>query len=266
MVNICVSPRAREFHPQRREDTLSTKVVPIPVRESWSRERAEALLRELPAVRAVRLVLGRSGRLDEVHVLATDEIGAKQVVRNVESALFRYFGRAVDHRKISVAQVRSGRPQGQPQQREVPAAPIEVEPGPRLVLTGHEESEEPDRRVRARVSIELAGRRFEGSADGADVAHARLEASARATLRAIEAAARSFGEKDSTADLALELDGVSEAGGFECRSVLVSVTVMNGRYALPLSGAARINGSPSRSATLAALQATDRWVRGRLKV
>lgn len=254
------------IHRKWREGPVKTKVVPLPARETWSRERAEGLLRKLPSVRAVRLVLGRSGRLDEVHVLATDEIGAKQVVRNVESALFRQFGRAVDHRKISVAQIQSRRPVREQPDALRPTVSPAVGPGPRLVLASHEERGEAQRRVMAKVSIELGGRRFEGSAHGADVAHARLETSVRATLEAIETAARSLGEGDGPAELELELDGVAEVGGFDYRSVLVSVTAMNDRYSLPLAGAARINGSPTRAATLAALQATDRWVRGQLMV
>lgn len=47
------------------------------------------------------------GRLDEIHVLASDALHPKQVVRNIESALSAGMGILIDRRVVSVAQVRT---------------------------------------------------------------------------------------------------------------------------------------------------------------
>jgi hypothetical protein len=65
--------------------------------------RAEELLGTLPGVVSVRIEASPSGDVDAIHVLTSVEIGPKQTVRNIESALLAHLGMRVDHRKISVA-------------------------------------------------------------------------------------------------------------------------------------------------------------------
>jgi len=48
--------------------------------------------------------------VSEIHVLTTSDQQAKQVVRNIESALMAQLGLKIDHRKISVAQTADVRP------------------------------------------------------------------------------------------------------------------------------------------------------------
>ena len=237
----------------------------LPVREPWFPERAEELLGALEAVEAVRLVLGRSGRLDEVHVLATDAVTAKQVVRNVESALFVHFGRSIDHRKISVAQIQSEVPGEKP---PPPPPPVAPRPGDRLderiVLLGHQVTGEASQRVTLKVSIGWRGNTFQGTAHGANVARTRLETCAQATLRAIEAATRSELETQERQPPAFHLDGIAVVGDRDSPTVVVSVTAMNDLKASPLTGAVGLDDDPGRTVILATLRATDRWVRGQL--
>src|SRR5687768_4890687 len=47
----------------------------------------EQLLSGLAGVISARVVSNANGRLDEIHVLASDRLHPKQIVRNVESAL-----------------------------------------------------------------------------------------------------------------------------------------------------------------------------------
>lgn len=65
----------------------------------------EALIQSLPGVEGARIVLDERGAVREVHVLALASRPPKSVVRDVESALQARWGLAVDHRRISVAQL-----------------------------------------------------------------------------------------------------------------------------------------------------------------
>ena len=77
---------------------------------AWTVRRAEQLLSALAGVLSARIVADRSGEIEEIHVLVTQEIQPKQAVRNVESALMAQLGIRVDHRKISVAQTADVKP------------------------------------------------------------------------------------------------------------------------------------------------------------
>jgi len=59
------------------------------------------------------------GEVSEIHVLTTSDQQAKQVVRNIESALMAQLGLKIDHRKISVAQTADVRPIEQMQEEAV---------------------------------------------------------------------------------------------------------------------------------------------------
>ena len=72
-------------------------------------QRAEELLSTLPGVISARIVASGTGSVEEIHVLTTDEVSAKQTVRNVESALIAHLGMRVSHKKISVATSSEGR-------------------------------------------------------------------------------------------------------------------------------------------------------------
>lgn len=76
------------------------------VRPAVRRSDIEDLLSRLPGVLAVRLAVNDWGAIEAVHVLATVDRGAKQIVRDIESALQARFGLRLDHKKVSVAQVR----------------------------------------------------------------------------------------------------------------------------------------------------------------
>lgn len=65
--------------------------------------RAEELIATLTGVLSVRIVPSDTGSVDEIHVLTTNEINPKHMVRNIESALMAQLGLRVNHRKVSVA-------------------------------------------------------------------------------------------------------------------------------------------------------------------
>src|SRR3990170_4666342 len=67
----------------------------------------ERLLRSLAGIVSARVISDPLGRGEEIHVLASDRLHPKQVVRNVESALSAGLGIVIDRRVVSVAQVRA---------------------------------------------------------------------------------------------------------------------------------------------------------------
>ena len=61
----------------------------------------------IPEVNAARIVTSEDGRPTEVHILASPEKHAKQVVRDVQSVAMATFGLELDRRVISVVQLES---------------------------------------------------------------------------------------------------------------------------------------------------------------
>ena len=102
--------------------------------KGWSIERAEELLRTLTGVVSVRVVASPDGEVEEIHVLTTEEVGPKQTVRNVESALLAHLDKVIDHRTISVAQTTAGEQGGNGDVNRVPGRLMEE----RILLLGHE--------------------------------------------------------------------------------------------------------------------------------
>lgn len=249
-------------------------------KDGWTIDRAEALLNSLTGVVSVRMVAKPGGAIEEIHVLTTEEVSPKQTVRNVESALQAHFDVEVDHRKISVAQTSEyAAPQATEPSRPEPARvepprtvreqPTLVQPLPsaaetRILFNGHQVESERAQRVRMRVVVEWKGEQFTGEAEGPDLPRPRMEAVANAALRAVEAAIRPrLGERDRRS-FSLALDGVELLDAFGRHYVLVAVHALNGRDVTALAGASAVGDSHDRAVILATLQATDRWVRGRI--
>jgi hypothetical protein len=66
----------------------------------------------IPEVNAARIVTSEAGRPTEVHILASPEKHAKQVVRDVQSVAMATFGLELDRRVISVVQLESSNGNG----------------------------------------------------------------------------------------------------------------------------------------------------------
>jgi hypothetical protein len=233
-------------------------------RARWTIQEAERLLLSLKGVLSARLVTRPGGDVDEVHVVTTEEVSPKQTVRNVESALLASLDLPVDHRKISVAQTKElpssiVEPDEEPTVRLLPE-PVQAEW--RILFHGHQVETERSHQVRHRVEIEWKGERYTGTASAADLPRGRLEAVTKATLSAVEAAMADELAETSRPGVTLALDGVKIVHAFDCEFVLVAVHAMAGRDVAPLAGATVVESSSDRAAILAALQATDRWVRG----
>jgi hypothetical protein len=241
----------------RESETLSTGSV----------QDAEDLLRSLTGVRSVRIVTGTDGEIEEIHVLTSDRISPKQTVRNVESALLAHLNLPIDHRKISVAQteqgaVAPGGPEGTMSLvLEKPIAPREG----RILYRSHHAASDTPNKARFTVNLEWGGTDYTGSAVAPDLPKARMEAAVHATLRAVEAIAAGTSEESSEDSIpAFIVDGISVVKAFEQKFAFVAVQALAGRDVVSLSGAARLAGRVEASFVQATLQATDRWVRGRM--
>ena len=240
------------------ESLMVERSADHPGKAGWSIERAEELLGTLRGVVSVRVVASPDGDVEEIHVLTTDEVGPKQTARNVESALLAQLDKVIDHRTISVAQTAGGA------QEENGNRGPERRVDERILFLGHEAEPERSHKIRIQVQVEWKGKRFMGDASGADLPRTRLDTVANAALRGVEAAVAT-GQGDEEPTVALALDGVRLVDAFERVYALVAVHATSGREIRRLSGAAIVDGAPDRAVILAALQATDRWVRGRLK-
>ncbi len=244
-------------------------------------EQAEELIRTLPGVVSVRVVDNGEGSIQEVHILTTSEIPAKQTVRNVESALFAHLGLRIDHRRVSVAAA-SETPAAPASQRPPTSTPSPVAPSANSgagrssgdadtegmgVYTPQPGLEGPRRRiyfedvevrgsrargVSCRVSLVKDGTSFVGEARGVDGDRARLELAARAACLAI-------GDADAK-DRQFGLEGVRLFDAFDRRFIFVGVTVRYGRNVRLLAGTCEVSDSAETAAVLAVLDATNRWL------
>ncbi len=244
----------------------------FPNKATWSVQGAEQLICSLRGVDSVRIVTNPAGEIEEIHVLTSEDISPKQTVRNVESALRAHYDLVVDHRKISVAQAAAGAEiepvQAVHEVREEPSEGLvlhldRVSAPNRILFLGHQVETRRSQRVQITVRLEWGGREYLGEASGADLPRARREALAQATLRALESAIGGM-EGESSAYPTLTLDGVKTVDAFDRRFILVAVHAMAGRDIKALAGSVVIDDVPDRAVILATLQATDRWVRGRM--
>ena len=214
--------------------------------EAWNMRRAEQLIAALSGVLSARIVTGRSGEIEEIHVLTTAEVQAKQAVRNVESALMAQLGIKVDHRKISVAQTAEVRPIDILEQQAVSDAAARR----KLVYADLVVETPRPRRVAIRVLLRSGDVLVEGVEEGVDEARSRVQLAARAAVKAIE--------KDLV-DSGVVLEGVKVVEAFDRKLVLAGVHGVGGRISQLLVGTAEIRESPEQAAVLAVLDATNRW-------
>lgn len=237
--------------------SLNAEKSPAPGPREWSLEEAEALLNSLKGVVSARVVESRRGEIEEIHLLTGGEASPKQSVRNVESALLAHFGIAIDHRKVSVAETT----EGPGTEAKVLEHPARLTMEDRILFISHRVETERSHRVRIRVTVEWRGERFEGEASGADLIRARLETTASAAVKSIEAAiAPLLGD----GEVALSVDGVKLVSAFDAQFALVAIHAIHGRSVTALAGAAAVEDTADKAVILGTLQATDRWVRGRV--
>jgi len=226
--------------------------------DPWGLRRIEKLLLSLEGVGSLKIVPDGQGGIEEIHVLSSSSLGPKQIVRNIESALLADFGLQIDHRKISIARVRSP--------EITPAAPAEVPdvsatPAPvlssdhRLVLGNVHIERAAGQKVTCRVDLAREDSVFTGEAEGPDFERARMEVAATAALEAAQ--------QGASDDVSLALQGIDSIGAFGYSFVLVAVSGSVRRDSESLAGVVQVRDSVEEAAVLACLKAINRWIGGR---
>ena len=216
-------------------------------------QRAEELIASLTDVVSARITATDSGSVDTIHVLVTGETPAKQVVRNIESALMAQLGLRVDHRKISVAATSK-----RPTPSSGPAAPAaEQMRAPKLGRPVYFEDVEirgsRSRGVTCRVMLRIGDEQFAGeSEEGLQSDRSRVDVAARATLAALSLAGPTAG--------LFSLEGARVISAFEREFVFAVVMVRSGREQVLLTGSCEVRDSAETAAVLAVLDATNRWM------
>jgi len=218
--------------------------------DPWGLRRVERLLQAIEGVDSLKLVADGQGGIDEIHVLSSSGLGAKQIVRNIESALLAQFGLQVDHRKISIAQIRK---QDLPPATEPAGVARGATPAARRLIMSEFHIERTARQdVRCRVTLADEEASFEGTAEGPDYAKSRLETAAQAVLNALAEA--------TSGQATFTIEGVTQIEIFARKLVVVVVQGFEGRHVVSLPGIAEIADSLEESVVYACLGATNRWI------
>jgi len=250
---------AAEWGTQYLRETLRFCGVMTAQQSPWHPENeVERLLCSLAGVVSARVVANPLGRLEEIHVLASPILGAKQVVRNVQSALSAGLGIVVDRRIISVAQIRHDALEPDDSLEDGESPPTAPEPDTagetdraRIVFMTWDARSRSHNDAECRVLVRRNRDEFSGAGSGAATSLGRAQAGARAVFAAMAAAL----DRET---VALESASLVETHGRGF--VLVSARALAGRETQRLTGIARLDRSPEEAAILASLQATNRWV------
>jgi len=203
----------------------------------------ETIISRLRGVISARVVNDDRGSIAEVHVVADQTRAPKQLSRDIESVLLSELGIRVDHRKVSIAQLRS---------EEV----TETTPEIRLKFLGIEYT--IDRlSARARVLVGRGEDSFIGVATTAVSPQLYQEQLvARAAVAAVEEFVRFSGRGDGAADL--ELSDFFLSNGAARPFVMVTVRIGGARGEESLIGSALVRDDPWRAAACAVLDAVNR--------
>lgn len=268
----------------------------------WSTEGAEALLVTLPGVLSARVVARPGGIVDAVHLLTTEELPPEHATEMAVRAIEARYELKVDPERVEITRTKVATGRGIPRMgprspedfplrlRDIPGPPRldevpDAPPGPvpsslvqeaatsrtapseggRIHFVGHEVEAVRPQRIRTRVSLEWKGRTHLGEASGPDLPRPRLELLARATLQAIQGIMEhERGEDESRPLMGLDLDGVRLVDAFDRTIALVAVHCQHEAEINTLAGSVVVADSEERAVVMATLQATNRWVRGRL--
>lgn len=196
----------------------------------------ESVIRSLIDVSSARVVNGKNGTIEEVHVLADSSRSPKQVVRDVESALMAQFGIELDHKKISVAQTRNGK---EPRFGENRLKFSDVS----ISLNGMQ--------AEAVVRLEANGQTYKGQASGHSSSHNQLRLISTATLQAVQ----SWGGSDT----ALVLEDVNATINLSGQNIVVLfVNMITSRGEDLLSGSAVVKQDLWKAVVNATLNAVNR--------
>jgi len=199
----------------------------------------ELLLGRIKGVNAARIVVDGEGKVDEIHLLAGSSRSPKQIVRDVESALLASFNLAIDHKKISIAQVEGSYEE---------ESHVEIRPQVAKVDVSLEQN-----LARVNVELYLGEARIAGSAEGPATHQNRKRLLAAATVAAVE----NFLNKKGI----FVVEDVQEMFISGKKAVVVAIAAILGREEENYLGAAYTNGDEREAVVKAALAAINRRLR-----
>ncbi len=133
-------------------------------------EQYEKAISLVEGVVSSKVVLGQNGEVTEMHILANSSRNPKQIVRDVETACMIHFGVAIDHKKVSVAQLHT----------ELP------DPGWKRMIIQAISYHLREGNMDVTVDLALGGRTETGKASGIRTETMELRLVAEATLAAIQ--------------------------------------------------------------------------------
>jgi predicted nucleic-acid-binding protein len=196
----------------------------------------EEVIRSLNSIISTRVVIGKEGAIEEIHVLADARRVPKQVVRDVESALMAKFGIELDHKKISVAQTNDGK-QFRFCNGRLKFSDVSIS------MNGAKSE--------ATVHLTCNDDIYTGVASGHGSSHNQLRLIATATLRAVE--------NSQSADGTLLLEDLNPSVMLSGRNItVVCVNMITRRGEDYLSGSAVVKQDLWKSVVNATLDAVNR--------
>ena len=188
--------------------------------DPWGVRRAENLLTSLEGILSARVVTTPLGEVSEVHVLAQAGLQAKQLVRNIESALLAQLGLKMDHRKISIAQTAevqadrgagAGAVRDKVLQRALLFENMTVAPGKR------------PHRIAITVTLSFRGQTETAEEEASDTPRSRVEGAAKASVTVIDRL---------LTDFSIALEGAKIVDAFDREFAFVAVQGLGGRETL----------------------------------
>lgn len=214
-------------------------------------EAYRALIARLNDVYAAHVQLAEDGSISEIHVLAGKKRNPKQLMRDISSALASMYQVQIDHRVVSIAQL-----------KDDPAAPAEQDapvrtPRERLQFKSLTQGMRGGR-FHAAVTLSLAGAAFTGEASCSNTPFQRSRAVACATL----AAANRFldAAEGETPGEALHLVAIQQTTVSVTRVVIVVLECLAGQGAATLVGAAEWTDDEQTAIVRATLDALNRKI------
>ena len=209
------------------------------------------MLTSLEGILSARVVTTPLGEVSEVHILAQAGLQAKQLVRNIESALLAQLGLKVDHRKISIAQTAEVKPiealekdavRDRALQRALLFENMSVAPSKR------------PHRLTIAVTLSFRGNTETAEEEASDTPRSRVEGAAKASVAVVDRL---------LTDFSIALEGAKIVEAFDREFAFVAVQGLGGRETSLLTGTAEIKESAERAAVFAVLDATNRWTEAR---
>lgn len=138
--------------------------------EQNTAKNCENLIRQVKGVISAHVITEENETITEIHVLSNNSRSPKQIVRDIESAVLVQLGIELDHKKISVAQLKGG-------EALISEFRLRLK-GIELITMGT--------KAEARTIISYEGKEFSGTACGPNTVSNRIRLVAAATLDSVE--------------------------------------------------------------------------------